>query len=212
MIQSQTVSQRSVEVIRFTCNLHLFVGTHTVECTHIVQTVSQLDKNSTHIVLHRCENLTEIIHLLRLLVFILLLLGNDTYKECHIIAETLTNILDGVIRILDNIVQESGNNGVCTQFQLFGYDTGNCNRMDNIWFTRFATLIFVGFRSQSISITHTLHILSRDTLLHISKQRFYTLTDLGCVDVVHNGFFFKLVTHFHSCCITLSVVSQRSSL
>lgn len=43
---------------------------------------------------------------------------------------------------------------------------------------------------------HPLHILSRDTLLHISKHRFYTLTDLGCVDFVHNGFSFKLLTQF----------------
>ena len=66
MIQSQSISQRSIEIVRLTCNLHLLVRAHTVKRSHIMQTVSQLDEDGTHIILHRGEDLTVVGHLLRL--------------------------------------------------------------------------------------------------------------------------------------------------
>ena len=52
MVQSQTVRQRSIEVVCLSRYLHLLVRAHTAERTHVVETVGQLDEQGTDVVLH----------------------------------------------------------------------------------------------------------------------------------------------------------------
>ena len=49
-IQPQTMSQRSKQIDRLAGDLHLFVWRHTAQCTHIVQTVRNLNQNHPNII------------------------------------------------------------------------------------------------------------------------------------------------------------------
>ena len=53
IIQTETISQRRIEIVSLRSYLHLLVGTHTAQCSHIMKTVGQLHQYGTHIKLHR---------------------------------------------------------------------------------------------------------------------------------------------------------------
>ena len=63
-IQTQTVCQRSIEVIGLSGNLHLLVRRHAAQCPHIMQTICQFYKQRTDVILHGVQHLLVVIHLL----------------------------------------------------------------------------------------------------------------------------------------------------
>ena len=135
MVQTKTVCERCIEIIGLSCNLHLLVRTHAAESTHVMKTVSKLDQQGTDIILHGSKYLTEIIYLLGMHIVILLLLGNNAYKESHLVAEALPDVIYCERSILNHIMKECRNHRIGTQFKLFRHDARNIDRMNYIWFT-----------------------------------------------------------------------------
>ena len=114
MVQSQTVCQRSVEIVCLSGDLHLLVRSHALKGTHVVQAVSQLDENGPDIVLHGLEELAEVVHLLGMAVFLLFLLCDYVHQECDIVTISFPHIFQGIVCILHYIVQKCCNDRVRT--------------------------------------------------------------------------------------------------
>ena len=159
MIQSKTVGKRSVEIVRLAGNLHLLVRTHTCQCAHIVQAVGKLHQNGTHVILYRCQYLTVVVHLLRLIILLLFLLCHHTYEEGHVLPETLADVLNGVLGIFHHVMQECRHHGIGTKFQFLSYNTCHGNRMNDIRLTRLAFLLLVCLGSQFVCVADKLHLL-----------------------------------------------------
>ena len=88
--------------------------------------------------LHRGQYLTVVVHLLRLVILLLFLLGHNAHKKRHIVSETFPDVLDGVLGVLHHIVQECRHHGIGFKFQFLGDNTRHCDRMDDIRLTRLA--------------------------------------------------------------------------
>ena len=140
VVQAKAIGKRCIEIISLRGDLHLLVRAHAAERAHVMKTVGQLQQDGTDVKLYGREHLAEVVHLLRLLIFLLLLLSHDTDEESHVVAEALANLVYAVWAVFHNIVQECCHNRVCTQFQLFCQDACHSNRMTDIRLTRLAQL------------------------------------------------------------------------
>ena len=108
--QPQTVSDGGVYVECLAGYLVLFVDGHKFEGAHIVQTVGYLDEYHANIFAHRKEQFLEILGLLRCL--------HSKYSardfcqpidyHCYLLAKEVAYVLDGVVGILDYVVQQGG--------------------------------------------------------------------------------------------------------
>ena len=85
IIQSETVSQRSIEEVCLSSYLHLLVGTHAAQCTHIVQTVGKLHQQRTDVVVNGVEHLLVVINLLGDFIMPCALLCHYADQESHIV-------------------------------------------------------------------------------------------------------------------------------
>ena len=158
------MGKRSIEVIGLSGNLHLLVGAHAAESTHVVQAVREFYQQSTDIIMKRVEHLLIVVNLARLACRVLFLLfGDHINKERHIIAKTCGNILYGVRSILYHIVQKSRDYGVCPQTEFLGNNLGDCHRMHYIRFPRLAALLLVSLTRQQVGVIDSCDVVSRQS-------------------------------------------------
>ena len=57
------MGQRSIEVIGLARNLHLLVGAHATQGTHVMKTVGKFYEQCTYIVMQRVEHLLVVVYL-----------------------------------------------------------------------------------------------------------------------------------------------------
>ena len=165
------MGKRSIEVIGLSGNLHLLVGAHAAESTHVVQAVREFYQQSTDIIMKRVEHLLIVVNLARLACRVLFLLfGDHINKERHIIAKTCGNILYGVRSILYHIVQKSRDYGVCTQTEFLGNNLGDCHRMHDIRFARLAALLLVSLTRQQVSVINSFNVFGRQASCQTGEQ------------------------------------------
>ena len=69
-----------------------------------------------------------------MLIFLLLQLCHHTYKERHIIAETLTDFVNRIRAILNCVVEECSHYRIDSQSHFLNYDACHSHRMTDIWF------------------------------------------------------------------------------
>ena len=77
-----------------------------------MHTVAEFDEQGADIVLDGVKHLLEVVYLLRYLVVTVVLLGQYAHQESNVLAERLTDILDGQVGILHHIVQQGSDDGV----------------------------------------------------------------------------------------------------
>ena len=110
LVQTQSVCQWSVNIQSLTCNLILFVGRLTLQSSHVVKTVAYLNDDNTNVVTHREQQLLEVLGLCRSLF------AEDTTTDlcksvnnlCNLCTEDILDVFNGVVGILNNIVQQCG--------------------------------------------------------------------------------------------------------
>ena len=81
VVQTEAVSQRRIEKVGLSGNLHLLVGTHTAQRAHVMHTVGKLHQQSTDVIVDGVEHLLVVIHLLGDFVVASALLGYDADQE-----------------------------------------------------------------------------------------------------------------------------------
>ena len=187
MVQTQTISKRSVEIVGFSSNFHLLIGTHTVECAHVVQTVGEFYEQRSHIILYRFENLLIIVNLFRTLVVIFFLLCYYPHKKRHIVAKSTAYILNRVVGIFYDIVKKCCHDGICAQFKFFSNNACYGNRVEDIWFARFAKLFGVCFTRKVKCFFDAKHIFWFNATLYGVKHFGYILLNYSVVILFHKS-------------------------
>lgn len=71
-----------------------------------MKTVGKFYEYGTHVKLYGSQYLPEVVDLFREVVFVFLLLCNDADEEGYIIAEALTDIVNGIRCVLDDVMEE----------------------------------------------------------------------------------------------------------
>ena len=113
LVQSETIGDGSIDIERLASNLVLLVGSQVLERTHIVQAVGNLNEDDADILRHGKEQLLEVLGLRRSLI------TEDTTRDLsesindlrHLRAKEVRDILDGILGILDHIVQQCRTDG-----------------------------------------------------------------------------------------------------
>ena len=100
--QAQTAGQRREEELRLGRYLPLLLGLQARECPHVVQAVGELQEKHPHVALDRAQDVLEIVHLP------LVRLGHRRDQEGHVVPETVADFLDGMGRVLHDVVQQGG--------------------------------------------------------------------------------------------------------
>ena len=106
----QAMGKRCIYVERFAGNLILLAGQHRAECAHIVKAVGHLDEDNANVVVHRQQELAEVLGLCRSTVTedSTRNLGETIYYLCYLLAKLRLNVLNRVVGILNHIVKQRG--------------------------------------------------------------------------------------------------------
>ena len=109
---TETVSNRSVNLKGFERFFSLFMRRHMLECTHIVQSVRKFNNNYTDILVHGNKHFAYIFSL-NFLTGGKRNLSQLCYavnQQCHIVAEIFADIFQVIFCILYHIVQKCADN------------------------------------------------------------------------------------------------------
>ena len=138
LIQSKPIGQGSIYIERFSCYLILFCRQLAAQCTHIVQTVTDLYENDADVIAHSEEEFFECLRLSRGLVaeYSSAYLSDSIHYLRNLRSENILDIFYGVVRILYHIVQKGGADTSAAQTYLTANDLSNGQRMHNVRFAR----------------------------------------------------------------------------
>ena len=186
VIETQTVGQRSVEIVGLAGYLHLLFRLHGLKGSHVVEPVGQFYQNGPDVILHRVEQLTVIVQLLGQLVILGRLLGYDPDQECHVIAETRLDVIDGIIGVLHHVMQEAGYDRIGAKHQFLRRDVSHRYGMEYVRLARLALLKRMSLARHYIGAVNPPHILVGNTPGHDLEHMVGPLPDYPVVVFMHN--------------------------
>ncbi len=135
-----------VDVERLPGDFVLLVGGHRAEGAHIVEAVGHLDEHHAYILRHRQEELAEVLGLGRRLVaedaagdF-----GEPGHDLGDLLAEVLLDVLDGVVGVLDHVVEQRGADRGRAEADFLRCDFRDGDRVENVWLAGAAPYPLVG--------------------------------------------------------------------
>ena len=141
-VDAEAMCDRRVNFHRLTRDFLLPVGGQMVERAHVVQAVGELDQHDPDVVRHRDDHLAEILGLL-----LLAALERDLRDLGHAIdqlrdlgAEIRLHLRQRRVRILDDVVQQAGDDRWHVEFELRD-DHRDVQRMRYVGLARFALLV-----------------------------------------------------------------------
>ena len=133
IVQAEPVGDRRVDFHGFARDAFALVDGHGIERAHVVQPVGQLDQDDAHIARHRQQHLAEILCLGILSRFELDLVqfaqAVDQFRDRF--AEFFGDIFGGDFGVLDNIVQQRGDDSLRIDVQR-GKNAGYRDRMGEV--------------------------------------------------------------------------------
>ena len=165
-----------------------------------MEAVGEFDKKCPNVILHGVEHLPIVGHLFGFLPMPLLFaFRHHSHEKSHVIAETLANIIVGIVGVFHHIMKECGDNRSGVEPQFFCSDCGDRYGMKYIWFARTAKLMRVRFVSQLESFMKLRHLAGSASRSHHFKHMvgfflYYTgiFRHLSAASIiVHNQFYFR---------------------
>jgi len=116
-VQPQPVGDGGIDVQGFARNLILLVGQHGAEGAHVVQTVGYLDEDDADVIVHREQQLLEVLGLCRSAVAedAARNLGQSIDNLCHLRSEEVLDVLHRIVGVFHHIVQQGSADGGGTQ-------------------------------------------------------------------------------------------------
>ncbi len=112
-VESQTIRQRSVDVLRFSCNFKLFCGRHRTQSSHVMQPICNLYQDNANIFRHRQQKLSEIFCLRRCLFpkNTARNLRQTIYYLSDLLSEQIFYIFNCILGVFNYIMQQSRTDG-----------------------------------------------------------------------------------------------------
>ena len=118
---TETVGERRIDFKRLFRLFALFFRPHVLERPHIVEAVREFNQDHADVLRHREKHLPKILRLNVELVCgpgNLGQLGHAVHKQGDILAEHAGYLLSGQYRVLDDIVQETRDNGLFVELKV----------------------------------------------------------------------------------------------
>ena len=162
LVESQTVGQRCIDVEGLTGYLILLVGGLRLQCTHIMQTVANLDENDANVITHGEQQFLEVLGLCRCLLAedSTRYLGQPVDNLRNLRAEHIADILDCIIGIFHHIVQQCRADAGRAKAHLLTGDLGYGDGMHDIWFARKTTHALMCLTGKVECLGNQVHFLS----------------------------------------------------
>ena len=158
---AQPGCQGRIDVQGLLGDADLLVGGHMAQCSHVVETVGQLDHDDPDILGHGQEHLSQVsgLHLLLQGVYgavfdrklQLFQLCHTVYQLGHVVSEHFCQLLFGINGILHHIVEKACRYGLLVHFQVC-QDDGHLKGMNDIRLPRFPGLVLMGLFRQLIGL------------------------------------------------------------
>ena len=126
-------------------NLIPLVLRHILNCAAVVEPVGEFYQDDAHIVIECQEDSLEVLslHALSSIIALFLLIfkhildfGKAVDEGCNLVPEKVPYVFRSECRILHDIVKQGSRNGLAAQANVSDHDSGNCDGMENIGFTR----------------------------------------------------------------------------
>ena len=171
---------------------------HELDRTAVVQTVSKLDQDYTHIVIEREEDSLEILCLhafLCGLVFIVehgLDLSKTFHDGCDLISEQAAQILYSVVGVFYHIVKEGGDDRLVSQSYVADHYLCDSNRMKYIWLAGASSDTLVSFIGKFKGLLDLLEFVFAVAAFSCS---FLQVGIVSCYDLVIILVEFRNLTH-----------------
>ena len=170
LIEAQSIGQRSIEVVGLRSDLHLLVGAHRTQGTHVVHTIGQFDEQSTNIVVDRVKHVLEVVDLLRNLVVAVRILGQHAHQVRHVFAETGTKVFHRVVGVLHHVVKQRCHHGIGLQSKFDQRNTRHGYRVGDIWDAALSDLFRVRLGCQVVGGLDARDIVSRQQFMHAFEE------------------------------------------
>ena len=161
-VQSEPVGQRCIDVEGLAGNLILLVGRLRTECTHVVQTVTNLDEYHTDVVTHGEQQLFEVFCLGRSAVTedTARNLGQAVHDLRYLRAEDVLNVLYRVVGVFHHVVEQGRADARGTQAHFLAGDAGHGNGVHDIRYARQAADAFVRLASKIEGFGDDVHLFA----------------------------------------------------
>ena len=146
-LHAQPVRDGSIDFHSFQGFLLLFGRGLVFHGPHVVEPVRNFDENYPDVLTHGDEHFPEVLHLL---VFLGGVLNPGQFADAfHQVGnggrEELADLLMGSGSVLNDIVEQSGHNGLGVQLQLLCHDLSHRQGVDDIGLAAFSLLPLMGF-------------------------------------------------------------------
>ncbi|MNN64824.1 hypothetical protein D3C81_1802900 [compost metagenome] len=130
-------AQRGIDLQRLAADAFTFLRLYVLEGAHVVQAVSQLDQQDPHVFRDRQNKLAQVLGLARVLGLKLQprQLGHALDQDGNLLAEHGGDVIAGGGCVLNNIVQQGGDDGRRIQ-PVIGQDARDLDRMGEIGIAR----------------------------------------------------------------------------
>ena len=192
-VQAQSVGQGRIDVEGFAGNLVLLAGPHGPQRAHIVQAVGNLDEDDADIVVHRQQQLLEVLGLRRGAVTedAARNLGQPVHDLCDFRAEQVLDVLYRIVRVFHHIMQQGRADGSRSQADFHASDAGHGDGMQDIRFARASAHAFVRLSGEIECFRDNLHF-SPVPARQVSVQQFLkSLVDELLVCLLLSQFFIR---------------------
>ena len=161
-VNAQTMRDGNVHFHRFTGDTELLGAIHDIQCTHVMQAVSQFDQDDADVPCHRKQHFSEVFALridmgLELKFF---QFRQAVHHGGDRRSEPFDQFVESNALILDDIVQESCHDGLCVQFPSRA-NFSDSKGMGNIRFPGLANLSKMFFIGKTESLQNPLHVSGR---------------------------------------------------
>ena len=133
---------------------------HELDGAAVVQAVGQLDQDHARVVVQREEDPLEILRLeapgaevLVLVVQDVLDLGQTVHEAGDLVAEAVAEVVHRIVRILHDVVQEGGGNGLVSQADVVHDDLGHRDGVEHVRLPAAAADILMGLVRKRVGLT-----------------------------------------------------------
>ena len=171
------MSERSVDIEGLACYLILFLHGLELECSHVVQSVGNLDEDDSDVFRHGENEFSEVLglHAGLFAEHASRYFGQSVHYAGYLLPEEVADIFGGVVGIFDHIVQQRGADGGGAQTYLFDHYSCHGERVHDIRFAATASDTLVCLLGEKVGFGYDVYLLAVSGLCIVCQERFELL-------------------------------------
>ena len=162
LVESESVSQRGVDVQGLAGYLILLFGPHGGQGAHVVQAVGHLDEHYADVGSHGQQQFAEVLGLQRCLRTedAARNLGQALDDGGYLVAEIVLDVLAGVFCVLHHVVEQGRADGCGTEAQFGNHDLGHGYGMEDVGLATATPHALVGLAGETVGALYFFYFLA----------------------------------------------------